>query len=237
MGITFKLPSILRLACFLPLLAGSLSLPALALEPPHWAFQPVQRQEPPQVKNSHWARRELDAFVLARLEIAGLQPAPPADRRTLLRRASLRVPGIARWRGRIPARQVSPQMAITMDWTATFLALAGAEANPRYPMDGVNLLPVLAGEAACFDRTLLWRTPTASAVRRGPWKLYREIDADAARLYNLVRDIREYASFEHEHPAIRDQLAAAYADWESTLLPRPAPSPSPGKPGLDFRIF
>ena len=94
MGITFKLPSLLRLACFLPLLAGSLSLPALALEPPHWAFQPVQRQEPPQVKNSHWARRELDAFVLARLEIAGLQPAPPADRRTLLRRASLDLTGL-----------------------------------------------------------------------------------------------------------------------------------------------
>lgn len=155
----------------------------------------------------------------------------------MLREGGIRVPGIARWRGRIPARQVSPQMAITMDWTATFLALAGAEADPRYPMDGVNLLPVLAGEAAIFDRTLLWRTPTASAVRRGPWKLYRELDADEARLYNLVRDIREYASFEHEYPAIRDQLAAAYADWESTLLPRPAPSPSAGKPGLDFRIF
>jgi len=94
MGMTFKLPGLLRLACVLPWLAGGMSRPASAVEPPHWAFQPVRRPELPAVKNSGWSRQPPDAFILALLEAAGLQPAPPADRRTLLRRASLDLTGL-----------------------------------------------------------------------------------------------------------------------------------------------
>lgn len=53
----------------------------------HWAFQPVRRAEPPQANDAAWVQNPLDAFVLAELEKVGLRPAPPADRRTLLRRA------------------------------------------------------------------------------------------------------------------------------------------------------
>ncbi len=155
----------------------------------------------------------------------------------LLREGGIRVPGIARWRGRIPAGQVSPQMAITMDWTATFLAMAGVQADPGYAPEGVDLLPVLRGESACFDRTLFWRTPTASAARRGPWKYFRHAHAERASLFNLVRDIREYADFSAEHPQVLAELSAAYAAWEATVLPRPAPPAAPGVAGLDFQIY
>ena len=43
---------------------------------------------PPAVRDEAWPHNELDRFVLARLEAEGLAPAPEADRRTLLRRAS-----------------------------------------------------------------------------------------------------------------------------------------------------
>ncbi len=52
----------------------------------HWAFQPVQRRDPPKVKNSDWVRNPIDAFILARLESHGLTPAPPANKVALLRR-------------------------------------------------------------------------------------------------------------------------------------------------------
>lgn len=155
----------------------------------------------------------------------------------LLREGGIRVPGIVRWRGRIPAGQTSAQMAITMDWTATFLAAAGAQPDARFPLDGENLLPVFTGERAPFDRTLFWRTPVASAARRGPWKYFRETDADGPRLFNLVRDIREYATFQDEYPEVLAELERSYADWERTVLPRPAPPKAHGVPGLDFRIF
>ena len=52
----------------------------------HWAYQPIRRPAIPAVTNADWPRSPVDAFVLARLEAAGLTPSPPADRRTLLRR-------------------------------------------------------------------------------------------------------------------------------------------------------
>jgi hypothetical protein len=61
---------------------------------PHWAFQPVVRPTLPTVRNPDWVRTPLDAFVLARFEAQGLQPAAPADRRTLLRRVYLDLIGL-----------------------------------------------------------------------------------------------------------------------------------------------
>jgi len=60
----------------------------------HWAFSPPVRPAPPAVRNRQWVRNAVDRFILARLEAAGLEPAPEADRRTLARRASLDVTGL-----------------------------------------------------------------------------------------------------------------------------------------------
>jgi len=53
----------------------------------HWPYRALQRPATPEVNRSDWPANPIDAFILARLEAAGLQPAPPADRRTLIRRA------------------------------------------------------------------------------------------------------------------------------------------------------
>ena len=64
----------------------------------HWAFQPVKRLDPPQVKQTNWPRNSIDHFILARLEAAGLRPSPEADRPTLIRRVSLDLLGLPpRW--------------------------------------------------------------------------------------------------------------------------------------------
>jgi hypothetical protein len=52
----------------------------------HWAFRPVQRPSLPVVRDPSWVRTPIDAFVLAQIENKGVKPAPPADRRALLRR-------------------------------------------------------------------------------------------------------------------------------------------------------
>ena len=53
---------------------------------PHWAFTAPVRPVPPEVKQAAWVRNEIDRFVLAKIEAAGLVPAPEADRATLIRR-------------------------------------------------------------------------------------------------------------------------------------------------------
>lgn len=60
----------------------------------HWAYIPPERVRAPKVKDKDWVANEIDAFILARLEAEGLQPAPPADRRTLLRRVSMDLTGL-----------------------------------------------------------------------------------------------------------------------------------------------
>jgi hypothetical protein len=60
----------------------------------HWAFVPPERHEPPAVERQEWVTNPIDAFILAGLERAGLEPADPADARTLARRAYFGVTGL-----------------------------------------------------------------------------------------------------------------------------------------------
>jgi hypothetical protein len=60
----------------------------------HWAFCPVAAPPLPSAKDTTWPSSELDLFILARLEANGLEPAPPADRRTLIRRATFDLTGL-----------------------------------------------------------------------------------------------------------------------------------------------
>jgi hypothetical protein len=61
----------------------------------HWAYLPIRRPDVPPIRNPQSAiRNPVDAFVLARLQAAGLAPSPPADARTLLRRLSLDLTGL-----------------------------------------------------------------------------------------------------------------------------------------------
>lgn len=60
----------------------------------HWAYVKPERSRLPRVKNRAWVRTDLDRFVLARLERAGLSPSPEAAKPTLLRRVSLDLTGL-----------------------------------------------------------------------------------------------------------------------------------------------
>ncbi len=53
---------------------------------PHWAFNPPARPRPPAVQQEGWVRNDVDRFVLAAIEQAGLAPSPEADRAALIRR-------------------------------------------------------------------------------------------------------------------------------------------------------
>jgi hypothetical protein len=59
-----------------------------------WSFQPVRQPEPPAVSRPDWVATPVDAFLLAELEKNGLQPAPQADKRTLIRRVTFDLIGL-----------------------------------------------------------------------------------------------------------------------------------------------
>lgn len=59
----------------------------------HWAYQAPMPRTPPATRSS-WPHNGIDAFVLERLHDANLEPSPPADCPTLLRRVSLDLIGL-----------------------------------------------------------------------------------------------------------------------------------------------
>jgi mono/diheme cytochrome c family protein len=61
----------------------------------HWAFQPVAEPPMPKIhRRKSWIKTPLDAFVLENLNAKGLKPSPPADRRSLIRRATFDLTGL-----------------------------------------------------------------------------------------------------------------------------------------------
>ncbi|WP_437222176.1 PSD1 and planctomycete cytochrome C domain-containing protein [Planctomicrobium sp. SH661] len=60
----------------------------------HWAFQAPVRPSLPHVQQADWPRNEIDSFVLAQLEEAGLKPSPQADRITWIRRVTMDLTGL-----------------------------------------------------------------------------------------------------------------------------------------------
>src|SRR5262249_29019729 len=59
-----------------------------------WALEGFRKSEVPRVQNTAWAQSPRDPSILANLEAQGLKPAPPADRRTLIRRATFDLIGL-----------------------------------------------------------------------------------------------------------------------------------------------
>ncbi|MCA9266143.1 MAG: DUF1549 domain-containing protein, partial [Planctomycetales bacterium] len=61
----------------------------------HWAWQPVRPGVQPEVRHQTWPQKPLDYYILAQLEQADLQPAPPADKAVILRRLYFDLTGLA----------------------------------------------------------------------------------------------------------------------------------------------
>jgi hypothetical protein len=69
----------------------------------HWSLQPVVDHAPPKVEHSDRVASPVDAFILAKLEAKKLEPSPPADKRTLIRRASFDLTGLPPTPGEVDA--------------------------------------------------------------------------------------------------------------------------------------
>ncbi|HEY9535439.1 MAG TPA: sulfatase-like hydrolase/transferase, partial [Mucilaginibacter sp.] len=135
----------------------------------------------------------------------------------------IRVPAFVRWPNRIKAGRTTEQVAVTMDWTATILKAGGAKVNNNFPLDGIDLMPVLTGNRKIVERTLYWRTfqrDQQKAIRMGDWKYLK--DANGEYLFNLNSDQLEKTNLKASKPEIFNKLKSQYAHWEKEVL-RPVP--------------
>jgi arylsulfatase A-like enzyme len=144
---------------------------------------------------------------------------PFTGRKLELLEGGLRIPAIVRWPRHVRAGSVTQQVGISMDWVPTLLAAAGAEPDPSYPLDGMNLLPALTQNTAPVSRKLFWRFHynAQRAMRDGDMK-YLKINQNTF-LFNVVEDPLERANLKNRQPEVYQRMVAEYDAWNNTMLP------------------
>lgn len=173
--------------------------------------------------------------ALARGGEAHVHNAPLRSGKGSAYEGGLRVPAIVRWPGVAPAGARNEVPIVTMDFTATLLAMSGAAALPE--VDGVDLAPILRGTGTAPDRPLLWHQPHRwgpdgpglepfTALRVGDLKLVFFHDAAGGsprlELYDLARDPGE----QHDLSAVRGDDCAALATRMAELAEQVGAQPS-----------
>jgi arylsulfatase A-like enzyme len=146
---------------------------------------------------------------------------PLVGKKMDLLEGGIRVPTIARWPGRIAAGKTSAQLAITMDWVATFLEAAGVSPHPEYPLDGISLINCLERPGTEVARDLFWRMKfrEQKAVRSGTWK-WLSIEGNEY-LFDLAKDQRERANLAKREPERFLEMKRRYQAWEAGMPPIP----------------
>jgi len=147
----------------------------------------------------------------------------------------VRVPFCVQWKGKIPAGKVYEHPIIQLDILPTAIAAADGKADPAWRLDGVNLLPYLAGDNTSKPHeTLYWRFGNQWAIRHGDWKLVVGNQAGvpaaattAPELINLAADISESKNLADAEPEKVKELKALYDKWNAEQEePRWRPNPA-----------
>jgi arylsulfatase A-like enzyme len=132
----------------------------------------------------------------------------------------IRVPAIVRWPGVVPAGRSTDQASITMDWTATILAVSGSTPDASYPLDGEDLMAICSGAQRPHDRTLCWRTTLRDAARVGQWKYLKESGNE--HLFDLSVDPGEKNDLRSSRPELFEKTKSQFLAWNAQMLPTPA---------------
>ena len=128
-----------------------------------------------------------------------------------------------------------------IDFYPTLLQLAGVTAQPNQPIDGVSLMPLLAGKRIAA-RPLFWHYPhygnqggePSSIIRQGDWKLIHYWEDGRNELYQLATDIGEQHNLTAKEVERTAQLWSELQLWlkeTSAKIPQPNPDYNPAWAG------
>jgi arylsulfatase A len=138
------------------------------------------------------------------------------QKRTLYE-GGLRVPGVVRWPGKVPAGRVTDEVVQMIDCLPTLLAAAGGKAEAN--VDGANLLPLWTGGGSpVADRTLFWEWRVEKsdqrAAMRGSMKLV--LSGDQVELFDVAADPAEANSLAGQRPDDVNRLRGGLDQWLAT---------------------
>jgi arylsulfatase A len=154
-------------------------------------------------------------------------PGYARGRKLLIFEGGFRVPFIARWPGVIPPAATRSEMSMNFDLFVTCLGLAGVPLPGDRIIDGVDILPVLKGEATPQRGPLFfYDTRNLVGVRHQHWKYYRRYITDNAAfwplhqgpfLFDLHMDPNESYSLIESQPDLAAELAAMLENFKDDM--------------------
>jgi arylsulfatase A-like enzyme len=137
-------------------------------------------------------------------------------RKRSLHEGGIRVPALAEWPARIEAGRRTSLPSVTSDYLPTILAAVGLEVAPGTPLDGINLMPLLAGQLERREEAIAFESGRQLALVRGRYKLVgrlvragnegelEPLDPERFQLF----DLREDRAEEHDLAEAEEDLLA-----------------------------
>jgi arylsulfatase A len=134
----------------------------------------------------------------------------------------IRVPGLVRWPGKIPAGETRDVPVIGSDIFVTAATIAGAKVPADRVIDGGNLLAAIEGKPVERARPLYWRCniapePLKTAMRIGDWKILADEKLSQFELYNVGRDPQEKDELSASEPAKLTEMKAELAKLNAEI--------------------
>ena len=174
---------------------------------------------------------------------------PFRGRKRSLYEGGIRVPGIIRWPGKVPAGKIDDTSVVAgVDWLPTVCHLAGVKLPVTHRPDGEGMADVFQGQSRARTTPLLWEwrfriagepfhhSPQL-AIREGDWKLYLNPDRSRIELYDLKRDLTQLNNVAEKQPDLVARLSEKALAWAKELPPGPRDpgagqmnAPLPGQP-------
>ena len=127
-----------------------------------------------------------------------------------------RVPMIVTWSKTLPSDNRFDGLSSSLDIFSTVTSVVG---NDDTDLDGVSLIPYLAGEASDKDphQELFWRKDEMASIRMGNYK-YIVLQDSVHVLYDLGSDLDEVNDLAYLSPPIMDSLRSKLDNWQKKLM-------------------
>lgn len=165
---------------------------------------------------------------------------PFRGRKRSLYEGGIRVPGIIRWPGKIPAGKIDDTSVVSaVDWLPSVVKLAGVKIPDGHKLDGEDLSDVFLGHSRARVTPLFWEwrfriagepyhhSPMLS-IREGDWKLLLNPDRSRVELYEIKKDLTQLNNVAEKHPEIVARMSETILAWQKELPPGPT-DPGVGK--------
>jgi arylsulfatase A-like enzyme len=150
-------------------------------------------------------------------------------RKWSLYEGGIRMPLIARWKGRIASGATNSQSIVAgIDLPVIFRNLAGVPVAASEMLDGIDMTAALLGQPIQRPRPIFWQygKPFARlmpgnpryispslAMRDGRWKLLMNPDGSEMQLFDVVADVGETNNLADDQPQIVERMRALLLEW------------------------